>query len=133
MSQWRQNARTEAPEIPEYDDARRKQEILSPRNKWPVAYRPPLQGKVKILEDRPLTGHTIRLVDGGVRPTTSENTGEKQRGEVQTFMDLVTPQLEKWLREHLLSVGLPTHIGGEGGKKKENPPERRATKGERGR
>lgn len=48
----------------EYNDERRKREILPPREQWPDAVRPPIRGKAKILEDRPMDGYRIRPMDG---------------------------------------------------------------------
>lgn len=123
------DAGAKVPETPEYDDVRRKKEILPPREEWPPAIRPAIQGKAKILEDRTLTECTVKVVDGDKRPTTRRSAVSDQRGEVQSFMDQITPLLEKWLREHL-SIGLPTGKNS-GEKKKETRPTDKGNKGER--
>lgn len=69
-----------APKILEFDDARRRREILPPQSEWPTTYRPALRGKVKVLEDRPLTGSKIRLADNKERSATGKNTKEAKQG-----------------------------------------------------
>lgn len=96
-----------------YDDTRRKREILPPQEEWPVALRPALRGKVKILEDRPQTSHKVRLAVGRRRgserkrrPSTQASIVGEGKGEAHTLMEQLTPLLEKWLRDNLLRLGI---------------------------
>lgn len=96
---------------PTYSDERRKKEILPPREKWPDALRPPLRGQVKILEDRLLTDHTVKMVkdDRGLRSEgfdTQSGTREKGKGDALSLMKQLAPLLESWLRDNLLSLGI---------------------------
>lgn len=90
-----------------YDDAKRRKEILPPREQWPVAFRPPIQGKTMVLEDRPLEGHTVRL---GTMPTAKcpppTDTTEAGKTGAQMLFEQITPLLKKWLEDNLLSMGL---------------------------
>lgn len=93
---------------PEYCDARRKAEILPPREEWPNAVRPPIQGKIKILEDGILTGTRVKMVKGtraSPGPGQQSNMGPRHN-EAQTLMDLLAPMLKEWLRTNLSSLGL---------------------------
>lgn len=67
------------------DDEARKKKILPPREEWPLAIRPALQGKVKILEDLHLEGHTVRIVDskekGKKKTTVLSSASEEKKGE----------------------------------------------------
>lgn len=86
-----------------YDDAKRKREILPPRETWPGVVRPALQGKVKILEDRPLTGQTVLLgrmptadIKGSKkegRPSPQSNAPEGGKGGAQQLLEQITPLL----------------------------------------
>lgn len=97
-----------------YDDERRKKEILPPPEEWPVALRPALRGKVKILEDRPLAGRGVRLAVGRrrgserkKRPTTTQaNTVGEGKGEAHALMVQLAPLLERWLRDNLSRLGI---------------------------
>lgn len=93
-----------------YDDAKRKSEILPPREQWPAALRPPIRGKTMVLEDHLLEGHTVRLgimptAEGLTRPLASTTAEEGKRGALMLF-EQITPLLKKWLEENLLSMGL---------------------------
>lgn len=97
---------------PKYDDERRKKEILPPPEEWPAAVRPALKGRVKILEDRPLTGHKVRLVDEGrktkkAEPSTVVKVAEEEKGAAHLLLQQITPLLKKWLEESLRSMGFP--------------------------
>lgn len=57
------DAMGEVPQSPEYSDERRKKELLPPEEEWAPAIRPPIKGKVKILDDRILVDQRVKLVD----------------------------------------------------------------------
>lgn len=106
------------PQLPEYSDERRKKEILPPRDEWPDALRPPIRGKVKVLEDRQLTGTRVRLVKMDSHRSEGINTQpasqEAKKGDAQELMRQLAPLLEGWLRANLTSMGV--QIAGKGGK-----------------
>lgn len=41
----------------------KKKVVLPPREEWPPVIRPAIQGRVKVLEDVPLDGHTVKVVN----------------------------------------------------------------------
>lgn len=41
---------------------KKEKTILPPMEEWPPAVRPAIQGRVKILEDRPLIEHKVKMV-----------------------------------------------------------------------
>lgn len=93
----------EETKTPKYCDERRKKEILPPPELWPAAIRPALQGKVKVLEDRPLVNHKVRIVDSGKqeekkrtkKPSTkaSDTALEEGKGRAQLLLEQLTPSL----------------------------------------
>lgn len=118
-----------APKILEFDDARRRREILPPQSEWPTTYRPALRGKVKVLEDRPLTGSKIRLADNKERSATRKNTKEAKQGGAQSLMGQIAPLLEDWLKKNLLSLGFSGRTG-EGGNRDPAPSKKKKKKSE---
>lgn len=102
----------ERAQSPEYNDERKKKEILPPREQWPPVRRPPIRGKVAILEDRILKGHKVQLI----KPDSerkSEKTNKShptirnvQQEDAQTIMSQLVPLLEGWLRTTLKTLGI---------------------------
>lgn len=96
---------------PKYDDARRKKEILPPPEEWPAAIRPAIKGRVKILEDRPLTGHRVILAKGRTEEKRAETSTaarepKAERSGAELLLEQLTPLLKQWLEENLGSRGL---------------------------
>lgn len=95
---------------PEYSDERRRAEILPPPEQWPTAYRPPLQGKSKILEDGILTGTRVRMVKDKRKPPTSAPTpasdGRPKSIDPQSLMEALAPKMMEWLKASLSAFGL---------------------------
>lgn len=122
--------RAKAPETPAYDDARRKKEILPPRETWPAAMRPAIRGRVKVLEDRPLIGHRVKMVGDVSKEGTvpSADAHERKKGEAHTLMEELAPLLGRWLRDSLLLMGIK---GTEGGGPTPDPLVKSKTKGGR--
>lgn len=91
---------------PEYDDERRRREIMPPPSEIPPAIRPPIRGKAKILDDVSMGRHRVRLVDSTSRDGSAKcgSTEGGSRGAARTFMDQITPMLEEWFRGKLLSL-----------------------------
>lgn len=83
------------------DDETRRKEILPPREKWPPVIRTVLQGKVRILEDRPLEGHTVRIVDAKdkgkneVKTIAPKSASKEKKGEAHSIMEQLTLLLNK--------------------------------------
>lgn len=67
------------------------------------------------------------MTNGRERPEARDKAEREERAGVQAFMDRITPMLQDWLRENLLSMGLPGHT--EGDNRSENRPAKRAQKG----
>lgn len=87
--------------------------VLPPREEWPPVIRPALQGKVRILEDRLLEGHKITIVNKNKKEdrnkteaTSSNSVLEGKTGEAHSFMEQLTPLLNKWLQENVMSLGV---------------------------
>lgn len=112
----------------EYDDEKRKKEILPPQEEWPPAMRPSIQGKIKVLEDRVLVGHKMK-----VTPAKKEATeGNKERtitslpetkeddpaDGVQRLLKSLTPALENWLNNSLKAYGIERKSTTAGAKQK---------------
>lgn len=96
---------------PEYDDARRKAEILPPPEEWPETIRPPIRGKIKILEDGILRGTKVKLVKDDRRPPVSvaapkSDGGPKKNVDAQSIMDSLAPMMLEWLKTNLTALGL---------------------------
>jgi len=76
---------------------RRRQQILPTMEELKafLALKPPLKGKVKIIEDRPLVGHNIRVIDakalGGIPPGGKEPTAGRRDSPTLT----IKPELAK--------------------------------------
>lgn len=106
---------------PKYDDERRRQEIMPPPEEIPAAIRPAIRGKIKVLEDRKLDGHRVRMVKGAEGPTTRASAEGGRQGEIQPLMEQITQVLERLVQEKFYSLGLANQKeeGGGGGK----PPE----------
>lgn len=112
----------------EGDDEKRRKEILPPKEEWPPIIRPALKGKVKIIEDRPLEGHTIRIVsDKEEGKSKVENTAQRsateKKGEVHSLMEKLTPLLNKWLQDNVAPSGF-TRTKGQAEGKREDPKKR---------
>lgn len=97
----------------EGDDIKRKKEILPPREEWPPVICSTLQGKVRILEDRPLERHKITIVNKNKKEgrnkteaTPSNSVLEGKKGEAHSLMEQLTPLLNKWLQENVMSLGV---------------------------
>lgn len=77
---------------------------LPPRDQWPPAYRPPIQGKVKIIDDVDASKLKYKVVEERKSPqkkaTTSRETGEEA---VNLFKGLV-PLLNSWFEQKLGAV-----------------------------
>lgn len=95
---------------PVYDDARRKAEILPPRETWPATYRPPIRGKVKILEDGILKGTRVKLVRDTRKPPPAparkQKEEEPRRLDARSIMDSLAPKLMEWLKSSLSALGI---------------------------
>lgn len=66
---------------------------------------------MKILEDRLLEGHKIRVVENKKEDrnravaTSSNSVLEEKTGEAHSLMEKLTPLLNKWLQENVVSLG----------------------------
>lgn len=98
----------------EGDDEARKREILPPKEKWPPAIRLAIQGKIKVLEDIPLEGHTVKVIDPNGKgkgkkkehASVPNNAPVERKGEAHSFMEQLTPLLDKWFSKKAMSFGL---------------------------
>lgn len=101
----------------EYNDEKRREEILPPQEDWPLAVRPPIQGKVKILEDRVLIGHKVKVssakkesmeeAKGKMSDSLPRTKKENDTTEgVSKMMMALTPVLENWLNNSLKAYGI---------------------------
>lgn len=97
-------------EVEEYNDEKKKKEILPPPEEWPPARRPPIQGKIKILEDRVLTGHRVKISSTKVnddKDNTPKNKKEVESEEgVEKLLKALTPTLENWQNNSLKTFGV---------------------------
>lgn len=82
-----ESTREENNQTPEYNDERRKREIMPPPSEIPPAIRPSIRGKVKILDDVSLGRHKVRLADSRSRegPETRGETEEGSGGRPRTL------------------------------------------------
>jgi len=78
-------------EVDELETSRKKTAEILPTAKeledFP-ALRPPLKGKVKIIEDRPLVGHTVKVMDP---PPRGDNRKSKEGGKTLAVKELPDP------------------------------------------
>lgn len=75
------------------------------------AIRPAIQGKARILEDRILTGHTVKMVDNSVKSVVDEDKTPQTKQpvvNVQNILTQLTPKLEQWLKGSLQDMGIET-------------------------
>lgn len=88
--------------------------VLPPREEWPPAIRPQIQGKIKILEDRYLSRHKVHIRE---KPGPFGDNPEKEKtaSAVSLFEQLV-PMLDKWIESRLGPL-LPPIKSGQGKKK----------------
>lgn len=123
------------PQIPiqerEYNDERKKKEILPPQEEWPQALRPPIQGKIKVLEDRVLVGHKVKVTS--VKNKQKEENKEMAKisppeanrddstDGVQKILNSLTPALENWLSNSLKAYGIERKPKTAGDKQKATP------------
>lgn len=107
---------------PEYDDERRKAEILPPPEKWPPVILPPLKGRVTILEDAPLQGVRVRVVpDNRIASGKSQpSDGGPGACEAQTLVNALMPMMTEWLKNSLSALGV-TGAASETGKRNARP------------
>lgn len=78
--------------------------VLPPRDQWPPVKRPPIKGVVKIIEDRPLEGIKVRVVDQGRKKP--DVPPPRSTDGVQAIMAQMMPMMEKWLRSSVEALGL---------------------------
>lgn len=90
--------------------AEKKEKVtLSPRDQWPLAIRPPIKGVAKIIEDRPLEGIKIKIMDGKRKDVVNQNgqTNPLPQAEgIQAIMSQLAPVLENWLQSSITALGL---------------------------
>lgn len=119
----------ETPVPTEYDDERRKREIMPPPSEYPPVIRPAIRGRIKVLEDRPVKEYKVRPAGSRERSANRGDTEGGGKGEAQSFTDQITPLLEEWFREKLLSLGPPT--APMGAARQRNVQQKRPQKGRR--